>query len=114
MPRLFIRHATRWIIISAICMYAMGGFPAIAAACEGGGEEYSIEATFTEESIASTLTVTNNDALEVEVLRLLGDPGTGAITSVGTCTAGKKLPNGASCKFTQDDPPGGNADVKKL
>jgi hypothetical protein len=39
MSRLFTRHAARWMTIGIISIFAVDGFPGIAAACEGAGEE---------------------------------------------------------------------------
>lgn len=118
MPRLFIRGAARWIIIIGIIgMYAMGQCPAIAAACEGGGEEGTIEATFKEEeAITTSMTITNPFMFVIEITATpLAKPGKGAITSNGTCTKGARLAAlGGTCNFTQNDPVGAHIGYKSV
>lgn len=109
MPVLPSRCVARWFIIGVMSMYAMGGFPAIANACEGGGEEGNIVATFKEEeATARTGTITNALMYEIEVtVAPLPESGKGPVLSLGTCTVGKRLTAlTGTCTFTQDEPVG--------
>jgi hypothetical protein len=113
MPRLFIRHVTRWVLIGVIGMYAIGGFPAVAAACEGGGEE---EATtvYSGEAKEGTLTGTNRNPYELlaEVVSITNTGG-GAILG-GTCVAGAHFASLVTCTVIQDHPVGSRVLWRRL
>lgn len=115
MPRLCLRHVTRWILIGFIGMYAIGGFPAIAAACEGGGE---IETELVTEKGQTkgplTLSTRNPFELLAEVVRLIGDPGSGPFLAGGTCVAGAHFGSLAICTAVQDEPDGGDVLWREL
>lgn len=93
MPRSFLRHATRWILTGIIGMSAIGGVPAIAAACEGGGEEVG--------QLSTNGKFRNPFELEAEIVAIVRDPGTGPILG-GTCKVDSHYGSLVGCEVEQD------------
>jgi hypothetical protein len=118
MSRLFIIYATKLVTIGVISISAIGGLPAIAAACEGGGEEKAGgRITLTATFAGNTGTFTNPGKLSLEIKSEgpMPKPGKGAITSAGTCTKGTLLSGlGGTCTFTQENPTGATIEAEWL
>jgi hypothetical protein len=106
MSRLFIRIVARWTTIGIISIFAVGGFPAIAAACEGAGEELIIKTSFGEEK-GNPKTGTNQNPfeLEAEILNITAEAGKGGIVG-GTCVVGKRYKSLETCTVVQAEPVG--------
>ena len=85
-------------------MYAIGGFPAIAAACEGGGEE-EITTVFSGGE-KGPLTGTNRNPYEL-LARIISITNTGGgLILGGTCVVGAHYASLATCTVVQDHPVG--------
>ena len=107
MSRSFISYATRWMAIGVISIFAIGGLPAIAAACEGAGEETAEGVVEAEETGKDSLFIENKKGVEVEItMGVTKFEGRGTITSEGTCKLHNRVAAGARCEFKQDDPIG--------
>lgn len=113
MLRVFTRYATRWMIIGFISILATGGVPAIAAACEGGGEEQDIELVKEgEEKGALILEAENPFDVEAEIVAFT-KTGAGEIL-VNECLKGNRYKKGEACLIVQHDPAGAIVDFKRL
>jgi len=102
-----IRHATRWVLIGLIGIFAIGGSPGIAAACEGIGEEVVLESTAKEGEKGLNNTIPNPFHTSVKIVEALKPhAGAGAITNEGNCKVGELIAAMGSCAFTQNAPLG--------
>jgi hypothetical protein len=86
MLRLFRNLSMKCIAISVIALFAIGGFPTIAAACEGAGEETALEAeTEKEEAKVDDEFIKNTFNREVTIVTTVEvfPLGRGNITMLG-------------------------------
>ena len=115
MLRLFLNHATKWITIGVLAIFAIGGFPGIAAACEGGGEEDTVGSEFVrEEELADDMLNQNPFNVEAEVvIEPVAEAGKGKITNVGSCKKGNKVAAKGKCAFEQERPVGATVTWKR-
>lgn len=106
--------------IGVLSIFAIGGFPAIAVACEGGGEEekageeVTLVATFNGET--GTITNPTKKELSIELISELENTGGGAITE-NTCGKGKILTGSkppGTCTFKQKAVQGAKIKAKWL
>jgi hypothetical protein len=94
-------------------MYTIGGFPAIAAACEGGGEE-EITSVFSGEEKGFTLTGTNRNPYDLLAqIVAIRNTGGGAILG-GTCVVGAHYASLTTCTTLQDHPVGNRVTWRRL
>jgi hypothetical protein len=120
MFRLFLDHATKWMAIGVLAIFAIGGFPGIAAACEGGGkeppgEEDTVGSEFVrEEALADDMLNQNPFGVEAEiVIEPVPEAGKGKITNVGSCKKGNKVAAKGKCAFEQERPVGAQVTWRK-
>jgi hypothetical protein len=108
MLRSLTDHTTRLMAIGVIGLFAAGGLPAIAAACEGAGEEvYQLEVVSEVEETKSNQEVTtlkNPFDFEVKftVLEPVGMGGT--ILATSTCKLGGLVAALKTCVVEQVKP----------
>ena len=115
MLRLFINLSTTYVAIGIIALFAIGGFPTIAAACDGLGEETALEAEVEkEEAKADDMLITNIFNREVTIVTTVAvfPAGRGNITNVGSCKAGNKIAARGKCTYEQERVPGGRIFVR--
>jgi hypothetical protein len=104
----FLDRTMRWIAVGVIAIFSIGGFPGIAAACEGGGTEKTVESEFVrEEELADDMLNQNPFSEEAEiVVEPVPEAGKGKITNVGSCKKGNKVAAKGKCAFEQERPVG--------
>jgi hypothetical protein len=108
MLRSFINHATRWMTIGVLAIFAIGSSARIAAACEGGGEEKTAGSSVEkEESLTDDMLNENPFDVEAEVFNgPIPEDGKGKVTNVGSCKIGNKVKAHSKCTFEQERPVG--------